>query len=413
MRRLLGAFAMGIAGALLGDFQGSTHLMPYDEDVIGYAKTADASRIAQLQSQLDRGEVHLRKDPQFGYLLSILEQLRVPKDSQMLVFSKTSFQRERIGPSNPRALFFNDSVYVGYVPGSHILEFTGVDPKLGAVFYTFDQDAPKPRFVRTDNCTECHASARTMGVPGHLVRSFETDDSGMVDLLTGIDPINHRTPLADRWGGWYVTGQHGSQTHRGNLVGKAAFENQRTKSSNSGNLTDLNRLVDTGKYPAATSDIAALMILEHQQHGQNFITRIGYEARVHLSAYGHVNYLRSAIDAFVRYVLFADEARLTAPIQGSEAFARSFEARGPRDSRGRSLRQLDLNTRLFRYPCSYLLQSDEFKGLPDPLRERILQRIEAVLSARENDPAWSHLAASDRTALREILAETVPGYPKP
>lgn len=410
--------AFGLAATLLAaasaraDFQGSTHLMPYDEDTLGYGKTADTSAIARLQERIDRGEVTLRKDGRFGYLLSILEELKVPAASQMLVFSKTSFQRERIGPANPRALYYNEGVYVGYVPGSHILEFTGVDPKLGAVFYTFDQEETgKPKFVRTDNCTECHASARTMGVPGHLVRSFQTDDSGMVDLLTGVDPVNHRTPLADRWGGWYVTGRHGSQTHRGNLIGKAAFAKQAKEPNHAGNLTELTRFFDPAKYPAPTSDIVALMVLEHQQHGHNFITRVGYEARVHLSAYGHVNYLRNAVDSIVKYLLFVDEAPLAEPIEGHPEFSLQFEKQGRRDSKGRSLRQLDLKTRMFRYPCSFLIQGEAFAGLPEPLRLRIYQRLHDVLTGKDTADTWKHLTPRIRTEILEILRETQPDLP--
>ena len=142
------------------------------------------------------------------------------KSSQVLVFSKTSFQRERISPQSPRAVFFNDEVYVGYVVGSPLLELATVDPKLGWVFYTLEQaEVEKPKFVRTDQCLECHASAKTMGVPGHLVRSFATDDDGVVDLATGTSLVNHRTPLEERWGGWYVTGTHGNQLH--SAFGKA------------------------------------------------------------------------------------------------------------------------------------------------------------------------------------------------
>jgi hypothetical protein len=159
-----------------GDFQGSTHMMPFDEDTINYGKAADHSPIARLQEQINKGEVHLEYDPQLGYLPALFKALGVSPASQMLVFSKTSFQRERINPKNPRALFFNDEIYLGYVMGSPLLEISAVDPKLGGVFYTLEQKpADKPRFTRTDQCLECHASAKTMGVPGHLVRSFNTD----------------------------------------------------------------------------------------------------------------------------------------------------------------------------------------------------------------------------------------------
>jgi hypothetical protein len=414
--RLALCFAAGLnlVPGLASDFQGSTHLMPFDEDLIGYGRAKDTNAVTALQDRLDAASTSLPKDAKGSLLPAILRELGVPVASQVLVFSKTSFQRERIGPSNPRALYFNDSVYVGHVPGSPILEFTAVDPALGAVFYTLDESSvQRPRFVRTDQCTECHASARTMGVPGHLVRSFETDESGVVDLLTAVDPVNHRTPLSDRWGGWYVTGRHGNQTHRGNLVGKAAFERQRAYPNHSANVTNLSRWIDPSKYLAPTSDIVALMVLEHQQHGQNFITRLGYEARLQLSAYGHVNYLRPQIDAFLRYVLLADEARLGSPISGSEEFRRAFEATGPRDAKGRSLRDLELRTRLFVHPCSFLIQGELFGALPAPLRDRILARLDEALASGIPTDATRHIDPLERATLREILADTVRGYPRP
>ena len=183
------------------DFQGATHLMPFDEDTISYSKATSTGAVARLQASLDRGEVKLKYDEQSGYLHALLDALRVPRSSQMLVFSKTSFQRERISPRHPRALFFNDDVYLGFIPGSPLLELAEAAPGLGAVFYTLQQDAQsRPRIVRNDQCLECHALAKTMGVPGHLVRSFATDEEGVVNLSSGTSLVNHRTPLAERWG---------------------------------------------------------------------------------------------------------------------------------------------------------------------------------------------------------------------
>jgi len=276
---LLGClFALVAPSSWADDFQGATHLMPFDEETIQYSKTKDASPVARLQERLDRGVARLAYDDRFGYLPALLSALRIQTNSQMLVFSKTSFQRERISPKTPRSLFFNDDSYVGFIPGAPLLEVSAVDPKLGGVFYTLSQTkAERPKFVRTDQCLECHASAKTMGVPGHMVRSFATDESGVVDLSSGISQVNHRTPFAERWGGWYVTGTHGDQAHRGNLIGAAAFTRHEKEPDYLGNQTDLKRLLDTSGYPAPGSDIVALMVLEHQAHLHNFLTRLNYE----------------------------------------------------------------------------------------------------------------------------------------
>src|ERR1051325_1417586 len=194
------ALLLAGTGTARADFQGATHLMPFDEETINYSKTKDTSPVAALQERPDQGQARLQYDDRFGYLFSVLRELKITTNSQMLVFSKTSFQRERISPRTPRALFFNDNVYIGFIPGAPLMEVSAADPKLGGVFYTLSQSrAERPKLVRNDQCLECHASAKTMGVPGHLVRSFMTDDNGVVDLNSGTSLVNHRTPLEERW----------------------------------------------------------------------------------------------------------------------------------------------------------------------------------------------------------------------
>jgi hypothetical protein len=409
---MLGA-ALALAPAdARADFQGATHLTPFDEETINYSKATATGAVARLQARLDRGEVKLPHDDAFGYLFGLLAELKVPKSSQMLVFSKTSFQRERISPQTPRAIFFNDDVYLGFVLGSPLLEITAVDPKLGGIFYSFElAKTDKPRFVRTDQCLECHASAKSMGVPGHLVRSFATDESGVVDLQSGTSLVNHRTPLAERWGGWYVTGTHGKQAHRGNLIGPAAFARQEKEPNHLGNLTKLVRFFDVEKYPAPTSDIVALMVLEHQTHMHNFLTRLNYEATLALQQYGHVNYLKSIVTAFLKYLLFVEEAPLASPIRGTSGFAQEFAARGPTDNRGRSLRQFDLQTRLFKHPCSYLIYSEAFDALPDKIKALLYQRLHDILTGKDASADFAKLPADTRRAILEILIATKLGLP--
>lgn len=395
------------------DYQGATHMMPFEEDTIRYNKTPAEGAVPRLQRRIDSGDAKIDFHPRFGYLPGILRELGVSTNSQMLVFSKTSFQRERISPHAPRAVFYADNVYVGYVVGSPLLEFTSVDPRLGGVFYTLEQNPKsKPRFVRTDACVECHASGKTMGVPGHLVRSFATDESGVVDLTTGTSLVNHRTPFEERWGGWYVTGRHGVQTHRGNLIGKEAFDRQEKEPNYLGNITDLSRFFDVGNYLTPYSDIVALMVMEHQTHMHNFLTRLQYEAMIALQMYGHVNYLKTASEAFLRYLLFTEEAPLKAPVSGATPFSAQFAQEGPKDHLGRSLRQFDLQTRLFKYPCSYLIYSEAFDALPDKLRERIYQRLFDVLTGKDTSADFAGMAPADRRAILEILIETKKGLPE-
>jgi hypothetical protein len=395
------------------DFQGATHMVPFDEEGMSYSKAPATGAVARLQAQIDTGARKLAFDENFGYLASVLEALKVERSSQMLVFSKTSFQRERISPKAPRALFFNDDVYVGFIPGSPLLEVSVADPQLGAVFYTLNQDkTTRPRFARNDQCLECHASSKTMGVPGHLLRSFQTDEDGVADLNTGISLVNHRTPLAERWGGWYVTGTHGDQLHRGNLIGNDAFAQQQRTPNYLGNLENLKPFFDLTRYPAPDSDIVALMVLEHQTHMHNFIARLRYESTLALQTYGHVNYLKSISESFLKYLLFTEEAPLTARIKGTSSFALDFAAKGPRDSRGRSLRELDLETRLFKYPCSYLIYSEAFDNLPEQIKAHLYRRLWEILSGQDKTPEFQTLAPATRRAILKILGDTKPGLPE-
>lgn len=342
----------------------------------------------------------------------MLKDLDIASSSQMLVFAKTSLQRERISPQNPRALFFNDETYVGFIPGAPLLEIAVSDPKLGGVFYTLEQKEMRtPRVSRNDQCLECHASAKTMGVPGDLVRSFETDESGVLDLASGISQVNHRTLLTDRWGGWFVTGKHGDQAHRGNLIGKEAFEHQLKEPSFLGNITDLSRFFDTSRYPRDSSDIVALMLFEHQAHMHNFLARLTYEATIAQEQYGHLNYLKTKISSFLKYLLFSEEAPLNAPIEGSSGFAQDFTRRGPKDRQGRSLRDLDLHSRLFKYPCSYLVYSEAFEKLPAKLKHQIYKRLHEVLSGEDASPEYARLSEASKKAILEILADTKKDLP--
>jgi len=402
---VVNAVVMSTITLAADDFQGATHITPFDEDAIAYSRTEADGPVPRLQKQIEKGEVKLKFEPEHGFLLALLRELKIDTNSQMLVFSKTSFQRERISPNNPRAIFFNEGTYVGYVHGSPMLEVTSVDPKLGAVFYTLDQEpGATPQFKRNDQCLECHASTKSMGVPGHLVRSFACDENGVVDLNKGTSLVTHRTPLLERWGGWYVTGSSKDQMHRGNLIGIAAYERLEKTGKGAGNISDLARFFSVAEYPAASSDIVALMVLEHQSHMHNYITRLHYDARMALQQFGHLNYMKTKIDAFLRYMLFTEEARLTAPIKGNTEFTRNFSALGPKDKQGRSLRDFDLQTRLFKYPCSYLIYSEAFDALPLQLKEVIYQRLWHILNGR--DSTVKLLPPDTCAAVREILLQT-------
>jgi hypothetical protein len=383
------------------------------EPAIGYFTTPATDRVARLNDDLQRGAVTLTFDPVQGYLPSVLQALKLPVESQLLLFTKSSVQAPRISPRNPRALYFDDSVALGFIHGAEFLEFAAHDPRQGVVFYTLDQRAvDKPAIERRNFCVSCHNSRSTLEVPGMLVRSIATTASGAAVPRYGNSTPDHRTPFDDRWAGYYVTGRHGSLRHAGNAMLVDRSSDARV-SGETLNLDTVADRFDAAAYPSPHSDIVALLVFEHQMHMINLLTRIAWDARVLASAHraDAPTVLARSAEEVVDYLLFVDEAPLPDAVSGGSGFAERFAARGPADRRGRSLRDLDLKTRLLRYPCSYAIYSDAFEALPPAARAAIYQRMWHILSGREPSPKYARLGAADRRAIVEILRDTKKNLP--
>ena len=289
-------------------------------------------------------------DANDGYLPALLKALHVPVESQMAVFSKTSIQSLRIEPSNPRLLYFNDSVAVGSVRGG-FLEIAAQDPEKGIQFYTLQQ-RPDEHPVHREDCLNCHKSGTT------LLRSVISTPDGIPSAET--DQL---------WGGWFVTGAALPAVHLGNTVFAHAEKRALT--------------------PTVASDAAALMVFAHQMSMMNLLAH------------------PDNVDKLVDHLLFLDEAAFPGPIKGSSGFAEIFEAAGPRDHCGRSLRQLDLDRHLMRYPCSYMIYSKAFDALPAPVKDAVYRRIWRILKGELPTP----ISREDRNAVMEILRDTKPGLP--
>jgi hypothetical protein len=379
-----------------------------DHPAIAYKTTPPTDVVAQLNRRIQEGSVHLTFEGPSGYLRSVLEALKVPIESQIAVFAQDSVQGPRIRMNNPRTLFFNDSVAVGWVRGGFV-ELAAQDPRQGVVFYVLAQTlVGQPRFERSDSCLTCHYSYSTAGVPGMLVRS------------AGQFAVDQRTPLEKRWGGWYVTGDHGSIRHLGNADLNALSETPAP--AHTFNWPSFEGQFDTAGYLSTRSDIVALMVFDHQMHLMNLLSRMGWEARVADSKKGLAPGvstdqsdapvpLADAAKELVDYLLFVDEAPLHDQIRGSSDFSEKFAAQGPRDRKGRSLRQLDLQTRLMRYPCSYMIYAPLFDALPSSAKEAIYQRMWRILSGSDADPKYVRLSLVDRQAIVEILRDTKDDLP--
>jgi hypothetical protein len=393
-----------------GMFQGSV-----DDPAIKYSTAPLNNVVASLNQKLQEGAAHLTFEGRSGYLGSALASLEIPVGSQMLVFSQTSLQARRISAANPRALFFSDRVVLGWVRDGEILEVAATDRSEGVVFYTLDQRAVEaPQFKRVTTCLGCHASGDTLGVPGLLM--FSTTPFGARSVGKSVT-MDHRSPLKERWGGWFVTGSSGSARHLGNMVDALDGRPNRELSSVEG-------LFDADGYRSTLSDIAALLVFSHQTHMTNLLTRAGWEARAadqtlhpsYVAAPGEdvriAELMRGIATEVVDYLLFIDEAPLPDRVRGSSGFAETFSTAGPRDGKGRSLHELDLSRRLMKYPCSYLIYSPTFDELPPAAKDPIYQRMWQILSGQEREARYrSALSLADRQAIVDILRDTKKGLP--
>jgi hypothetical protein len=383
-----------------------------EHPAIQYASRPTTDRVAKLNQALTESGRFLQRDPRTGYLLPVLDALGVPKESQLLVFSKTGVQRAYTSPQNPRALFFDESVAVGYVPGAPVIELAAHDPQQGVVFYTLDQGAAAPVLVRRTSCLSCHVSASTLDVPGMIVRSNVVGDDGNVMPRLGSYDVNHHTPHPDRWGGWFVTSEdvappYAQLAHGGNIT----FSGQ-GNTSNEVFVNWLNSSPETRGYFSSSSDIVALLVFDHQMHAINLLTRLNWESRV-ASSNGEPadGTLRRLVDELADYLLFVGEAPPSAPLTPRPGFAERLESKTPKDRHGRSFGQLEAVNRLLRYPCSYMVYSEAFDGLSPAVKEAVYRRMLDILSGTDAHAAYARLTADDRRAILEILRDTKPDFP--
>lgn len=390
--------------------QGHDVVIPYVAPPEDNVKLNDP--VTKLARQVQSSKVTLTASGAGGTLQALLRALGIPVSSQVLVFSKTSLQHQFITPRTPRAIYFNDDVYVGFVPDGGALEVSSVDPEIGAVFYTVARRAgAEPALVTGARCVQCHQIPATLGVSGHLMRSvFVRNDgtlvSGEPSFLT-----DDRSPFEERWGGWFVSGTIAGVTHMGNAplpLGQRASTFDRTRGTA---ITDVSRIFDSARYLSTESDVVALMVLGHQVRLHNLIARLHRAASAGASGDAALGpRVDEQIQELLRYLLFVDAAPLTGVVKSPTTFVQDFERRGRADAKGRSLRQFDLKTRLFKYPCSYLIYSDAFLGIPASAKAKIYARLRGILTGQDSDPAFEPIAASDRVAILEILEATHPEF---
>ena len=378
-----------------------------------------------MLAEIETGRLLLPTGDARETLRAVLRVLEVPEWSQVLVFSKTSEQFALIHPANPRAVYFSDDVYVGYVPGG-LIEVAAADPVLGMVFHTIDPRKPGAKPARDNSCLSCHASARTERVPGVLVRSVFPDKDGRPLGAAGGFDTTDASPLPERWGGWYVTGRHGSVRHMGNITATEDGDAARLDREAGANLESLAGKFPPGLHLRGDSDLVALLVLEHQcrmhnrihQANQDVLRAIWLHDQLHpgepADAPGTTaaETITRCAGQLVEGLLFTDETDLGEEIAGGSEFARRFSESGPRDPEGHTLRELRLHHRLFKYRCSHMIHSPSFAGLSPALRRTTLLRLAEALGGEEPGGPAAHLAPGERRRIASHLAATLPGWPK-
>ena len=418
---------VGLSGMAAKDASGQ-QAEPFEEPPINYSATQTNDRATAINALFQNRATEIRSMPAKKRLKWLLDEMGVPVESQLFVFSKTSLQRDLINPEAPRVLYFSDEAYVGWSP-TGAFEVAVFDAKLGATFYVFEPHATKaePLLARSGDCLLCHS--RHEHTPSLRTRSVFPDSNGEPLSGSGGSNIAPSTPLAERWGGWYVTGGRAPLEHRGNLTGKKIDDFEGPTAMPTRNLASLEGVVDTRRYLLKTSDVIPLLMHDHQVHVHNVLSTAHQDARIALHRWPAMREILglpadappqgscvvvfdSQAEKVLDALLCRDEAAWPdGGLQGDGVFASAYaKARKP-DAKGRSLRDLDLRFRLFRYRCSPLIYSQSFAALPKELRDIILLRLSAGLRAFPPSPSFGHLADDERVAIHEILTQTMAGLP--
>jgi hypothetical protein len=414
----LSLYALAVVSAPIdaqraGAFRGST-----EDPAIKYSTAPLNNVVADVNRKIQDGAVQLAFEGRGGFLRSALDALQIPVDSQLLVFSRASLQGKQISEQNPRAIFFNDRVALGWVRDGDVIEVAAHDQSAGVVFYTLDQRADAagpPQFKRGFICLGCHMAGDTLGVPGFLM--FSTTRQNPSESFSLPRFVDQNDPLERRFGGWFVTGSTGAAAHMGNNA--SSLDGRPTRE-----LASAEGLFDADGFPTLSSDVVAHLVFTHQIAMTNLLTRAAWQARVadpllhppYTAAPGEEERIALMMEGVARevvdYLLFIDEAKLTDRVRGQSGYAEHFSAVGPRDRNGRSLHELDLRQRLMKYPCSYLIYSPAFDALPPRARDPIYKRLWEVLSGEERELRYqAALSRADRRAIVEILRDTKKDLP--
>lgn len=387
--------------------------IPFKDPPHSYLDHAPKDRFTKIYERLLTGKEEVDTSSDRAFLISLLKALDIPVSSQILVFSATSLQSEMINPRNPRALYFNEDTYLGWVPGGRV-EVIGIDPEFGPIFYVFDRlrSGSLPRVDRSLKCFNCHAGTATQHLPGLIAESVLVSMAGSSLETYRHDVQGHQIPLEDRFGGWILTGNHNLRSNHANTAGRSQGGRLEKFDASPG------RFYDPSIHLLPTSDILPQMIHEHQLGFENRVFQAHYLVRQRLhEGKGRLTSeaqkeIEDKATEIARYTLFADEAQLPPQgIEGDPGFVKDFLRNKRPAASGLSLKDLDLRTHLFKHRCSYMLYTDSWKSLPQMFKDRVYYRMAEALRDANNPKEMAHLGMEEKRAIRQILKETMDDLP--
>jgi len=389
-----------------------------------YERTAEDG-MSRLIASWREGKHDFGSETGLVALQKLLTDLDVPVSSQVIVFSKTSLQRDLVSPENPRAMYFNEDIHVAWMPGGKI-EVNSFDAGTGGMFY-FEVQPKNPGdrvgFEQPRSCFGCHGGSATNFLPGPLARSNFTDATGR--RLRGVrshNRIGHSIPFAERWGGYFVTNAPPTLEHMGNSFAVRAGREISIPESGKRSTTDLSEFFDVEKLLRPDSNILPLMLFDHQIELHNLLVEALYRHRTeeyNAEQNGGVprkdlaKKTDSHFDKLVRYFLFADEPSLAGhEFDPAPDFVSDFHRNQRTDSAGQSLKDLDLKTRIFKNRCSYMIYSRSFEEAPQSMKDRVYDRLWDILSPEEAPDEYAYLDSDERRRILDILKATKSDLPE-
>lgn len=357
-----------------------------------------------------KGEAEVPGGNEIEVMRGYFKIFGVPESSQMFVYSATSRQRV-ISPYRPRALYFSDDLYIGYVSGGRI-EVASVDPEVGPVFRIFDFPRGGAKATinvdRSDRCMQCHAGHDNNQLPKLVIDSVIVNDAGGSLETWRTVKFGHDVPLAERFGGWHLTGGIRLPNNHANQIGKLREGKLDIRENLAGTLFRLEN------FPLPTSEALPMLLLDHQAGFVNLLTEAVYKVR-ELTAPDHgpltpadEKELDLHAAGIVSYLLFQKEAKLPPTgVTGDPAYLKAFAENRRATADGLSLKDFDLKTRLFRHRCSYMIYTDQWAKLPPLVKDRCWKYLQRLLAEGGNGVA-SWIPGTERTAIRRILKATLP-----